>query len=186
MLLAAVVKTKIERFRETQRSTRIDGLTGLLNHTAAKSQLKTMASGLTSTASRTNSLTVAMIDIDHFKAINDTYGHAVGDAIIAAFGAHVRAIGPAGMIAGRIGGEEFAIMLVDTPADSAVGVVDRLLDAIRHKPADHPASHQPIAFTASIGCTESQPEDDELTALARADRALYIAKQSGRDRHAWV
>ena len=79
-----------------------------------------------------------------------------------------------------------AIMLVDTPADSAAGVVERLLDAIRHKPADHPASHQPIAFTASIGCTESQPEDDKLTALARADRALYIAKQSGRNRHAWV
>jgi diguanylate cyclase (GGDEF)-like protein len=76
--------------------------------------------------------------------------------------------------------------LAGCSADSAVGVVERLLDAIRHKPADHPASHQPIAFTASIGCTESQPEDDELTDLARADRALYIAKQSGRDRHAWV
>jgi diguanylate cyclase (GGDEF)-like protein len=87
---------------------------------------------------------------------------------------------------GRIGGEEFAIMLVDTHAEDAAVVIDRLLAAIRHKPAEHPETHQSISFTASIGCTESHPEDDELTALSRADRALYVAKQAGRDRHAWI
>ena len=160
-----------------------DPLTGLLNRRAFMAML---AGELTRSQRLRSRFTVLMLDIDHFKLINDSHGHPAGDAVLVHLAAllteQLRGIDKLA----RIGGEEFAIMLVDTPADSAAGVVERLLDAIRHKPADHPASHQPIAFTASIGCTESQPEDDELTALARADRALYIAKQSGRDRHAWV
>ena len=160
-----------------------DPLTGLLNRRAFMAML---AGELTRSQRLHSRFTLLMLDIDHFKQINDSHGHPAGDAVLVHLAAllteQLRGIDKLA----RIGGEEFAIMLVDTPADSAAGVVERLLDAIRHKPADHPASHQPIAFTASIGCTESQPEDDELTALARADRALYIAKQSGRDRHAWV
>src|SRR3546814_1595163 len=71
VLLAAIVKTKIERFREIQHSTNLDGLTGLLNHTAAKSHLKSLVDHMPAN----DVLTVAMIDIDHFKAINETYGH---------------------------------------------------------------------------------------------------------------
>ena len=160
-----------------------DPLTGLLNRRAFMAML---AGELTRNQRLRSRFTILMLDIDHFKQINDSHGHPAGDAVLVHLAAllteQLRGIDKLA----RLGGEEFAIMLVDTPADSAAGVVERLLDAIRHKPAEHPASHQPIAFTASIGCTESQPEDDELTALARADRALYIAKQSGRDRHAWV
>ena len=160
-----------------------DPLTGLLNRRAFMAML---AGELTRSQRLRSRFTVLMLDIDHFKQINDSHGHPAGDAVLV----HVAALLTEQLRGidklARIGGEEFAIMLVDTPADSAAGVVGRLLDAIRHKPAEHPASHQPIAFTASIGCTESLPDDDELSALARADRALYIAKQSGRDRHAWV
>ena len=160
-----------------------DPLTGLLNRRAFMAML---AGELTRSQRLHSRFTLLMLDIDHFKQINDSHGHPAGDAVLVHLAAllteQLRSIDKLA----RIGGEEFAIMLVDTPADGAAGVVERLLDSIRSQPAEHPASHQPIAFTASIGCTETLPEDDELTALARADRALYIAKQSGRDRHAWV
>ena len=146
-----------------------DPLTGLLNRRAFMAML---AGELTRSQRLRSRFTVLMLDIDHFKQINDSHGHPAGDAVLV----HVAALLTEQLRGidklARIGGEEFAIMLVDTPADSAAGVVGRLLDAIRHKPAEHPASHQPIAFTASIGCTESLPDDDELSALARADRAL--------------
>eukprot|EP00825_Cyclidium_porcatum_P035846 TRINITY_DN3762_c0_g2_i1.p4 TRINITY_DN3762_c0_g2~~TRINITY_DN3762_c0_g2_i1.p4 ORF type:complete len:116 (-),score=26.51 TRINITY_DN3762_c0_g2_i1:77-424(-) len=79
----------------------------------------------------------------------------------------------------------FAILLVDTPAEAAATVIERLLATIRSKPASHPESGQPIAITASIGCTESKAEDDEQSPFVRADRALYAAKQGGRDQHCW-
>jgi diguanylate cyclase (GGDEF)-like protein len=160
-----------------------DALTGLLNRRAF---MATLAGELTRSQRLHNRFTLLMLDIDHFKRVNDTYGHPTGDAVLVhlaqLLSAQLRSIDKLG----RIGGEEFAIMLVDTRAEAAAGIIERLLQAIRSKPAEHPETHQPIAFTASIGCTESLPEDDELTALSRVDRALYIAKQGGRDRHAWV
>ena len=145
-----------------------------------------LAGELTRSHRMNTPLTVLMIDIDHFKQINDKLGHPAGDAVLIHLSAllqeQLRSIDKLG----RIGGEEFAIMLVDTPADAADIVVRRLLDAIRSRPAEHPESHRPITFTASIGCTERHPNDDELTSLSRADRALYAAKQDGRDRHHWI
>ena len=160
-----------------------DSLTGLLNRRAFMAAL---AGELTRSHRMNTPLTVLMIDIDHFKQINDKLGHPAGDAVLIHLSAllqeQLRSIDKLG----RIGGEEFAIMLVDTPADAADIVVRRLLDAIRSRPAEHPESHRPITFTASIGCTERHPNDDELTSLSRADRALYAAKQDGRDRHHWI
>src|SRR6476469_3367888 len=107
VLLAAVVKTRIERFREPPRSTRLDGLTGLFHHTAAKSRLQTMVAKIP----HHGTLTVAMIDIDHFKSINDTYGHPVGDQVIRGLAwllkGRLRSID----LIGRYGGEEFIIAL---------------------------------------------------------------------------
>ncbi|MDE2440141.1 MAG: GGDEF domain-containing protein [Betaproteobacteria bacterium] len=160
-----------------------DPLTGLLNRRAF---MATLSGELTRSQRLHNRFTLLMLDIDHFKRVNDTYGHPTGDAVLVhlalLLSAQLRSIDKLA----RIGGEEFAIMLIDTRADAATGVIERLLQAIRSKPAEHPETHLPIAFTASIGCTESLPVDDELTALSRADRALYIAKQGGRDRYAWV
>lgn len=160
-----------------------DSLTGLLNRRAFMAAL---AGELTRSQRMNTPLTLLMIDIDHFKQINDSLGHPAGDAVLVHLSKllqeHLRSIDKLG----RIGGEEFAIMLVDTSAEGADIVVGRLLDAIRSQPAEHPENHRPIAFTASIGCTERHPDDDELTSLSRADRALYAAKQEGRNRHHWV
>ena len=176
VLLAAVVKTKIERFREAQRSSRLDGLTGLLNHTAAKSRLKSMVSQLTTHGT----LTVAMIDIDHFKAVNDTYGHPVGDQVIRGLAwllkGRLRSID----LIGRYGGEEFLIALPDVRADQARAVIDRIRADFSALPHAHPDGALYASFSAGIA---SYPMVDTAAGLTEvADRALLQAKRLGRNR----
>ncbi len=159
-----------------------DPLTGLLNRRAF---MTTLADELTRSQRLHSRFTLLMLDIDHFKRVNDTYGHPVGDVVLVhlsnLLAEQLRSIDKLA----RIGGEEFAILLVDTSAEAAATVIERLLATIRSKPASHPESGQPIAITASIGCTESKAEDDEQSPFVRADRALYAAKQGGRDQHCW-
>lgn len=159
-----------------------DPLTGLLNRRAF---MTTLADELTRSQRLHSRFTLLMLDIDHFKRVNDTYGHPVGDVVLVhlsnLLAEQLRSIDKLA----RIGGEEFAILLVDTSAEAAATVIERLLATIRSKPASHPESGQPIVITASIGCTESKAEDDEQSPFVRADRALYAAKQGGRDQHCW-
>ena len=125
VLLAAVVKTKIERFREMQRSTTLDGLTGLLNHTASKARLQT----LVAQCPPGTPLSVAMIDIDHFKAVNDTYGHPVGDQVIRGLAWLLKGRLRTSDLIGRYGGEEFAVIF---PRETA-GAVEAALNAAREE-----------------------------------------------------
>jgi diguanylate cyclase (GGDEF)-like protein len=176
VLLAAVVKTRIERFRETRRSTRLDGLTGLFNHTAAKSQLQSMVA---KTAAH-GTLTVAMLDIDHFKAINDTYGHPVGDQVIRGLAwllkGRLRSID----LIGRYGGEEFLIALPDVPIDKARAVIDRIRKDFAALPHAHPGGALYATFSAGMA---SYPVVDTATGLTEAaDTALLEAKRNGRNR----
>lgn len=117
-----------------------------------------------------------MIDLDHFKRVNDNYGHGVGDRVLVDFCAAVRAALRTGDCMGRYGGEEFVVLLPDTTQEEAAAVMRRLLDAIRPGPGLPP-------YTFSIGYATLAPDmvelDDLLTA---ADRALYRAKKNGRAR----
>lgn len=159
-----------------------DPLTGLLNRRAF---MTTLADELTRSQRLHSRFTLLMLDIDHFKLVNDTYGHPVGDAVLVHLsGLLAKQLRSIDKLA-RIGGEEFAILLVDTSADAAATVIERLLATIRSNPASHPENGKPIAITASIGCTESKADDDEQSPFVRADRALYAAKQGGRDQHCW-
>ena len=176
VLLAAVVKTKIERFRETQRSSRLDGLTGLLNHTAAKSRLKAMVG---QTGDR-GAMTVAMIDIDHFKSINDTYGHPVGDQVIRGLAwllkARLRSID----MIGRYGGEEFLIALPDVNPEQARSVIDRIRVDFAALPHAHPGGALYVTLSGGVA---SFPFYDTATTLTEAaDKALLQAKRLGRNR----
>jgi diguanylate cyclase len=125
-------------------------------------------------------LCAAIIDIDHFKDINDTYGHDAGDAVLRHFAEVCRErLRPEDHI-GRIGGEEFLLLLTDVRLNDA----GRVLDGVRAGfPAatlpDH-ASRRPVAFSA--GLTDALPHDDRSSILYRADRALYAAKAEGRNR----
>ena len=121
-----------------------------------------------------------MIDIDHFKRINDNHGHAVGDAIIAAFGAHVRLIGPAEMIAGRIGGEEFALLVPGAGIEAARQLAETVRTGLQAACADRiPAKLCP---TASLGIAIGAPGTGLSALMADADQALYEAKRTGRNR----
>jgi diguanylate cyclase (GGDEF)-like protein len=176
VLLAAVVKTRIERFRETRRSTRLDGLTGLFNHTAAKSRLSTMVSE----RGAEGMLAVAMIDIDHFKSINDTYGHPVGDQVIRGLAwllkGRLRSID----LIGRYGGEEFLVALPDVNLKQARSVIDRIRADFSALPHAHPGGALYATFSAGLA---AYPVIDTAAGLTEAaDEALMEAKRLGRNR----
>lgn len=176
VLLAAIIKTKIERFRETQRSSRLDGLTGLLNHSAAKLHLKAM---LSQTPAQ-GMLTVAMIDIDHFKAINDTYGHPVGDQVIRRLAWLLKGRLRSHDLIGRYGGEEFLIALPGINPAQAISVIDRIRSDFCALPHAHPGGVLYASFSAGVAAF---PETDDAAALTEAaDAALLQAKRLGRNR----
>ncbi|SFM95198.1 diguanylate cyclase (GGDEF) domain-containing protein [Formivibrio citricus] len=176
VLLTAVVKTKIERFREMQRSTRVDGLTGLMNHTAAKSLLKSMMER----CEPTDSLTVAMIDIDHFKSINDTYGHPVGDQVIRSLAWLLKGRLRSTDLIGRYGGEEFLIALPGIAPQQALQVIDRIRNDFSILPHAHPSGTLFASFSAGVA---AWPNFDTAASLTEAaDHALLQAKRYGRNR----
>lgn len=176
VLLAAVVKTKIERFRETQRSTRVDGLTGLLNHTAAKYRLRQLAERLIAH----QSMTVVMIDIDRFKSINDTYGHPVGDQVIRGLAWLLKGRLRSSDTIGRYGGEEFLIGLPDVSLDKAAAVIDRIREDFASLPHAHPNGILFASFSAGLASFPAYKTAAQL--IEAADNALLEAKRLGRNR----
>ena len=180
VLLAAVVKTKIERFRESQRSTRHDGLTGLLNHTSAKSMLKGMLDKLPPGGT----LAVVMLDIDHFKSINDTYGHPVGDQVICGLAWLLKGRLRSSDLIGRYGGEEFILALPNITPEQALKVINLIREDFSSLPHAHATGALFSTFSAGIA---SWPDFGSAQALTEAaDFALLNAKQHGRNcvRHA--
>jgi len=124
---------------------------------------------------------VLMLDLDHFKRVNDEHGHAAGDTVLQQFAERVRGELRKVDIAGRLGGEEFAILLLDADLEAAEQFAERL----RRKVAEQPVLHEGlvISVTVSLGVSVLRPEDaHEETALKRADAALYEAKHQGRNR----
>ena len=153
-----------------------DALTGLPNKRAIQDTTKRMAAQ----ASRTVApLSAIVLDLDHFKQINDTFGHERGDDVLAAVGAVLSATIRASDFVGRNGGEEFIMLLPDTDADRAVVVAEKLRAAI----GEINVSGVQRAITVSLGIAaipEHAGDGDQL--VRSADRALYIAKTNGRNR----
>jgi len=124
---------------------------------------------------------VLMLDLDHFKRVNDTYGHAAGDAVLKHFAGLIHAELRKVDSGGRLGGEEFAILLLGAELDDAQAFAERLRKTVDDTPLD--VEHQRIAITVSIGIAMLSPDDaGPDDALIRADQALYEAKHSGRNR----
>jgi len=129
-------------------------------------------------------LTLTMVDIDHFKRINDRYGHAAGDAILIHLAHLFRHETRPPDIAARMGGEEFALLLHDVTQTQAQAIAERLCQRVREAPAHY--GDEIIAFTISIGLASRNPNDTRCESLVqRADTALYRAKTQGRDRLSW-
>jgi diguanylate cyclase (GGDEF)-like protein len=153
-----------------------DALTGLPNTRAARDTVKRMVAHATRSQSP---LAVALLDLDHFKAINDTYGHGHGDEVLALVAEVMRATLRESDFAGRYGGEEFLILLPDTGASAASALIEKVRAAI----ASISMVQIDRAITASIGVAVL-PDDgiDADTLVRNADRALYAAKSNGRNR----
>ena len=122
-----------------------------------------------------------MLDIDHFKKINDKYGHQAGDKVLESLGNSVRKIARKSDLAGRLGGEEFAFFLPNTPVENAKFFSERLLQEINQSIIKH--NNNQIQYTASIGIISSpNAEIDDIDELYHlADKTLYKAKSSGRN-----
>ena len=126
-------------------------------------------------------LSVLMLDIDHFKQVNDVHGHASGDKVLSKMVSIASNVLRQEDLIGRLGGEEFAIVLVDSDAMSAAAVADRIRQAI--KQVKFPSETGPFNVSVSIGVSEPLfNEVSIIDALERADAALYNAKRNGRDR----
>lgn len=174
--LTSIVASRAQRFRTLRTLITRDGMTGLLNHAALKDQLdreivRACREGLT--------LTLAMIDIDFFKRVNDSYGHPVGDQVIRALSRLLQQRLRRGDIIGRYGGEEFAVIMPGTSLTAAAGVLDSVRNAfseMRHDSGEHQFS-----ATFSTGVAELSAHVDANALFSAADVALYRAKHNGRN-----
>jgi diguanylate cyclase (GGDEF)-like protein len=159
------------------KASQTDQLTGLPNR---RHILGLLDEALAASEDRGSGLCVAVIDIDHFKAINDAHGHEAGDAVLEHFARSCREKVRAQDRLGRTGGEEFLLLLPEVPLDDAVRIIDRIRDGLPPAMLGHIRLELPCTFSA--GVTEALPDDDRSSILRRADRALYAAKEEGRNR----
>jgi len=136
---------------------------------------------LTRAARNHQPVTMLMVDIDHFKAVNDSHGHLVGDQVLRQTAAAIKGTLRASDVVARYGGEEFAVLLIDAKPDTARESAERLRQAIAA--VEVLAPQGPVRVTASIGLASTTGgEIDVEELMRRADAALYKAKQGGRDR----
>lgn len=155
-----------------------DSLTRLYNK---RYFLGVLEQHLLTTRKKLGTLNLFMLDLDHFKAINDTHGHQVGDAVLQHVSTLVRQESRNNDVIGRYGGEEFIILLTDVDAESAVRIAERIRQTVHHNTLSINNLH--VKLTVSIGVASAAEVDgspDRLIALA--DERLYIAKRQGRNR----
>jgi diguanylate cyclase (GGDEF)-like protein len=175
--LLAVSLKNAELFREIRENSVRDGLTGCFNRTHA---VEVLDAELRRSRRSKLPLSLLMFDLDNFKNINDRHGHLCGDAVLAAIGAIMKSELRGSDVKCRYGGDEFMVILPDTPVGGARQVSDNLRRAIAERPVIW--NDGQITVTASFGITAVNTADhDPRSAIARADTALYRAKQVGRN-----
>jgi len=178
-LLVSLCRNRVGRLRDFEQAMTRDGLTGLITHACIKEALQAEWEYV---RRHPRNFSVVMLDIDHFKAVNDTYGHAVGDLVIAAVGTLLRQHFRDTDKLGRYGGEEFALVLPDCAAQTAERLVNGLREAFAA--VQFMGGGQFFSCTLSAGAVDNQqfPSDSPEALINRADQALYTAKRGGRNR----
>ncbi|MGB0732504.1 MAG: GGDEF domain-containing protein [Pontibacterium sp.] len=169
---ATMIKVEEERIRS-----RVDPLTELPNRTAYNERI---ALELDRVHNFRSNLCIAICDIDHFKKINDTYGHLAGDKVLQLLGIILRDFLPDSDFVARIGGEEFVVLIPNKPLDEAQEMMDKVRGAIAASPFNHRGT--PVPVTISIGMTIAHGLDNNESLFERADQQLYAAKNNGRNR----
>lgn len=161
-----------------QRAT-LDDLTGLANR---RHFLSFAGKALERARLDGDAVAVALIDLDHFKRINDNYGHAAGDAALQHFAGKLRSMLPENAMAGRMGGEEFALLLPTCDLEQACATVNRLREAVAGHYFDAEGTSLQLTFSAGVTAHRHGDEHDLSSLLKLADKALYQAKDNGRNR----
>lgn len=180
--LAAVAGAALDNTRRYKRATLLsvtDDLTGLYNHRHFQ---QTLGAALGDAYLHGSPLCLALLDIDYFKRVNDTYGHLYGDQVLRALATAVKKILPPGASLARYGGEEFAVIFRHTDLEHAVAVCEEIRRTVEAVPVPEPSSGRPLTVTASIGLAGYQLGLGKSRLVAAADLALYRAKAGGRNR----
>ncbi|WP_353116069.1 diguanylate cyclase [Nitratidesulfovibrio sp.] len=162
---------------ELRRMAERDHLTGCFNRRRLD---EAMNAELARSARSGHPLALAMLDLDHFKAVNDRYGHGVGDAMLAHVTEIIRNQLREPDLLARVGGEEFALLLPDTGEGEAVALLERVRRKVEETPLPH--ADGPIPMTVSAGVAEARPEIEPGRWMHEADAAMYMAKRCGRNR----
>jgi len=175
--LIMAVSIRAQRFRTLTELIRQDSLTGLLNRISFKLQIEIEVNR----ARRSNEpLSLAMLDVDHFKNVNDTYGHLQGDRVIKSLAQLLRKRLRKSDIIGRYGGEEFVVAMPNTTEAQAVQILNELRESFGNLRFESP--HGEFFCTFSCGVAAISPMDSSINLIKLADDALYQAKHEGRNR----
>ncbi|MEO6066623.1 MAG: diguanylate cyclase [Gemmatimonadales bacterium] len=178
-LLTLLVLNRIERGRRVREMAHRDGLTGLLNHATLMAELD---HAVEAARRRAEPFAFVMADLDHFKRINDTYGHLVGDTVLVHLARLLQRLVRSSDHLARYGGDEFAMILLNNTAEGAAILTDRIRRMLIEEPATAPDGG-PIAIRMSFGISTYPEDGGTADALVEAaDRALYQSKRLGRDR----
>ena len=176
-------KRYADRLRETvQQSIEMalyDPLTGLNNRRFLEGHLP---AAIEAAEARGAPLTLLILDIDHFKRVNDTYGHAAGDQVLKGFAAQMQSIVRGGDLLCRLGGEEFVIVMPGVTAAHAARIAERTRRSIQTQEFALGEAGQSVSITVSIGLAERRDGSDAIELYRRADRALYRSKAEGRNK----
>lgn len=164
-----------DELEAARREADSDALTGLPNRRAFDRALAAALRG-------PGPAFLLLLDLDHFKAVNDRHGHAVGDLVLAATAAAMRSCLRPGDTPARLGGEELAVVLEGAAADAAGTFAETLREAIAAAAVSGAPGAPPVRVTASLGLARAHPGESPRALFERADRLLYEAKQSGRNR----
>ena len=165
-------------YERVARQARTDALTELEHHGR---MMEAVRSAISKVRAGSGPLGLAMLDLDDFKRVNDTYGHLAGDALLAGVAARLRGVLRAGQTPYRYGGEEFSVLLPGAGHDALASVGERLRAAVAGHPFAVDADHN-LNVTCSVGMASLAPEDDAAKLIHRADQALLLAKSSGKNR----
>ena len=176
---AARISRLTENLADVKREATTDALTGLCNRKAFDTRLRR---ALDQAREDGLPLTVIMLDVDHFKRVNDTYGHPVGDLVLRLVGRLLMDNVKGRDLAARYGGEEFAVILAGADLQAGAIVAEQVRAVLHGKRLVNKAAAQDYgSVTASFGVAQLQPDEDAAALVGRADAALYRAKRSGRN-----
>ncbi|AVO53141.1 GGDEF domain-containing protein [Ectopseudomonas mendocina] len=179
MLSFGLVLLSRERIESELRQTALrDTLTGIPNRLAILEQL---ADELERARRQRLPLSIAMLDLDHFKQINDSHGHLIGDAVLRHCADHLQQRLRRNDSIGRYGGEEFLLILPATDASGALELVDQLRQSLTQHPAQGEGHAIALSFSAGVHSLTPSEHDDVTSMLLKADKALYAAKHAGRN-----